>query len=259
MLLWLLGCPTPLEDTSVEPRCTAQDGQVLLDGEEVASLAEAVEQATPWSSLCLGAGEYRVTNEMEFARHDVVPGKIELHGVGPETRLISTEATPTAIGSPDHLELADLTLAGVSAFGGSMRVLDLRVESTNVLYSNRGTARNVDLDDVRLWGRWTLEEGVSVSRMELDDAVVQGLYVEAADDVAVTVRSPSVLIESRLVGNPVGAVGIQPGASLEIVDVSFEDNGCDLGTLDDDAGLECTQETLGHVEALLCDDQGTCR
>ena len=77
--------------------------------------------------------------------------------------------------------------------------------------------------------------------------------------MAVTVRSPSVLIESRLVGNPVGAVGIQPGASLEIVDVSFEDNGCDLGTLDDDAGLECTQETLGHVEALLCDDQGTCR
>ena len=102
-------------------------------------------------------------------------------------------------------------------------------------------------------------EGVSVKRVELDDAVVDGLYVEAAEDVAVTVRSPSVLREARLVGNPSGAVGIQAGAALEMVDVAFDENTCDLGVLSTEGVLECTQDTLGEVESLACDDQGACQ
>ena len=222
-------------------------------------MAEAIDGATPWSTLCLGAGDHLLVDEMEFPRHDVVPGKVQVHGVGPETRLMGAEDMPSAIGSPDHLEFADLTLMEISVFAGSMRVVDVRAESGNVLYSNRGTALDSDLGEVWLWGRWTLGEGVSVKRVELDDAVVDGLYVEAAEDVAVTVRSPSVLREARLVGNPSGAVGIQAGAALEMVDVAFDGNACDLGFLSPEGVLECTQDTLGEVESLACDDQGACQ
>lgn len=115
MLLTLLAC---IEPPVEEPAsCPPEPGQVLRveTGQVFESLDAALDGDSPWLTLCLGEGEFPVSQDLNMTAAGRLRTQVALVGAGRDvTRIVLADDALIPVwtlqGPPDLLSIADLTL-----------------------------------------------------------------------------------------------------------------------------------------------------
>ena len=257
LALLALGCPAAPTDTAEPLACRAGPGLVQLDGVLVDDLNTALALSNPWSNICLGEGEHVVLEDHATVRHELLPGRMVIRGVGPQTRMTGDPELVPTLENDDFLLVEDLYLSDVALQGGI--VLD-RVEAGRFIgFSTSGWASDFTAREVIVTGRWVFQDAVIADVLRtVEFAEIQGLTMEGSGaPSAVEVSGQTTLREMRFERNSGAAIGIEEGGALMLVDATFEENSCDVAVRDGQAWV-CVRDDLGYVDELRCDWEGTC-